>query len=56
MKGLFEMREDYGPGYRIYYAIIHGEIVLLLAGSIKADQNKMIAVAAERLADYERRS
>jgi putative addiction module killer protein len=56
VKGLFEMREHYGPGYRIYYAIIHGEIVLLLAGSTKANQEKMIAIAAERLADYERRS
>ncbi len=54
-KGIFEMREHYGAGYRIFYGIIENKIVLLLAGSIKRDQNKAIKQAKEHLADYERR-
>jgi putative addiction module killer protein len=54
--GLFEMREHYGPGYRIYYAIVQGKLILLLAGSTKRDQNAMIAAAKKRLADYQERS
>lgn len=53
--GLCEMREHYGPGYRVFYKVVGQKIVLLLAGSSKADQNKAITQAKERLADYERR-
>jgi len=55
-KGVFEMREHYGSGYRIYFSIVGQKIVLFLAGSDKKDQNRMIAKAKEYLADYERRS
>lgn len=55
-KGVFEMREHYGPGYRIYYAIPGGVVVLLLAGSTKRDQKRMIAAAKVRLSDYFERS
>ncbi len=55
VKGLHEMREHHGPGYRIYYAVIGQTIVLLLAGSSKKDQTKTIAQAKEWLADYEQR-
>lgn len=50
--GVFEMREHYGPGYRIFYAKVGQKIVLLLAGSTKRDQKKAIAIAKERLAHY----
>ena len=53
--GLFEMREHYGPGYRIFYTVIGQKIVLLLAGSAKRDQKKAIASAKQRLADYAER-
>lgn len=53
-KGVFEMREHYGAGYRIFYSIIENKIVLLLAGSLKRDQDKAIKQAKEYLADYER--
>lgn len=53
-KGIFEMREHYGAGYRVFYSIIEKKIVLLLAGSIKRDQDKAIKQAKEYLADYER--
>ena len=51
-KGLFEMREHYGQGYRIFYTIIDNKIILLLAGSTKRDQNRTIAKAKDYLADY----
>jgi putative addiction module killer protein len=54
-KGIFEMRESYGPGYRVYYAIIRRSIILLLAGSTKKDQDRTIARAKAFLVDYERR-
>jgi putative addiction module killer protein len=54
-QGLFEMREHYGPGFRIYYAVMGRRILLLLAGSTKADQSKAIAAAKSRLNDYHRR-
>lgn len=54
-KGLFEMRVHYGQGYRIFYAIKDQKVILLLAGSTKHSQDKMIAKAAEYLADYNRR-
>ncbi len=53
--GIFEMREHYGSGYRIFYSIVENKIVLLLAGSTKKDQNKIITKAKEYLADYDRR-
>lgn len=55
-KGVFEMRESYGPGYRIYYGIVERWIVLLLAGSTKKGQNRAIAKAKEYFADYETRT
>jgi len=55
-KGLFEMRERHGAGLRIYYSVIEGKVVLLLAGSIKRDQKKMITKAREYLEDYEKRT
>lgn len=43
--GLFEMRENYGPGYRIYYTR-QGEIIfLLLIGGNKSSQARDIATA-----------
>jgi putative addiction module killer protein len=54
-KGLWEMREHYGSGYRIFYRIIGNTIVLLLAGSTKKEQSKVIAKAKDYLTDYERR-
>ncbi|MCP4255300.1 MAG: type II toxin-antitoxin system RelE/ParE family toxin [Candidatus Scalindua sp.] len=53
-KGLFEMREHSGGGYRIFYSVIGNKIVLLLAGSAKKDQKKAITRAKVYLADYER--
>ncbi len=54
-KNLFEMRDNYSAGYRIYYSFVGRKIILLLAGSTKRDQDRTIAKAKEYLADYERR-
>ena len=51
-KGIFEMREHYGPGYRIFYTVLGRKVILLLAGSTKKDQRKAIAKAKQYLADY----
>ena len=52
---LYEMREHFGPGYRIYYSLIGRRIVLLLAGSDKGEQHRTIQKAKIYLADYHRR-
>ncbi len=36
--GVFEMKVDYGPGFRIYYGIVDDEIILLLMGGSKRTQ------------------
>jgi putative addiction module killer protein len=40
--GIFEMRINYGPGYRLYYAMDGRYIVLLLIGGTKSQQQKDI--------------
>lgn len=41
--GVFEMRIDYGPGYRLYYVLRGSEPVLLLIGGDKSSQQRGIA-------------
>jgi putative addiction module killer protein len=45
--GVSEMRIDYGPGYRVYYAMRGDELVLLLLCGDKTTQAKDIAKAIE---------
>lgn len=45
--GLFELRIDYGPGYRLYYEVRGGIVLLLLAGGDKSSQQRDIARARE---------
>lgn len=40
---VFEMRIDYGPSYRLYYALRRNELVSLLIGGGKSPQPKDIA-------------
>ncbi|MEZ5823261.1 MAG: type II toxin-antitoxin system RelE/ParE family toxin [Geminicoccaceae bacterium] len=54
--GVAELRDPYGPGYRVYFAIIGKRIILLLAGSTKQDQARAIQRAATCLEDYNRRT
>jgi putative addiction module killer protein len=55
-QGLFELRIDWGPGYRIYYAMLGTSCVLLLCGGDKRKQSSDIDRALEYLKDYKDRS
>jgi putative addiction module killer protein len=54
--GLFELRIDWGLGYRVYYAMIGRECVLLLCGGDKRRQAADIERELEYLKDYKERS
>jgi putative addiction module killer protein len=49
---LFEFKFDFGPGYRVYFAVEGDEIILLLSGGDKGTQRKDITRAREYFADY----
>lgn len=51
--GVYEMRIDYGPGYRLYFSNRGDKIVLLLIGGNKSSQQKDIEKAKKINADYE---
>lgn len=51
--GVFEMRIDYDPGYRLYYALRGNELVLLLIGGDKSSQQRNIAKAKKLNREYE---
>ena len=53
--GLYERRIHFGPGYRIYYVMEGDRLIVLFAGSDKASQNKVIALARQYLDDYKAR-
>ncbi|WP_279627316.1 type II toxin-antitoxin system RelE/ParE family toxin [Trichlorobacter thiogenes] len=54
--GLWEMRIDCGPGYRVYFTREGGgRLVLLLIGGDKNTQKRDIARAAGYLEEYQRR-
>jgi putative addiction module killer protein len=54
--GLFELRIDWGPGYRVYYALVGRSCVLLLCGGDKGKQASDIKRALEYLKDYRERT
>lgn len=43
--GVFEMREHFGPGWRMYSLVLDSCIILMLGGGDKASQQKDIAAA-----------
>jgi len=47
--GLFEMRIDCGPGYRVYFTRQGELIVILLLGGDKSTQERDIAIARQIL-------
>ena len=53
--GVFEMRVDYGPGYRVYFFQRGKELVILLYGGDKRTQNADVAYAKRLKAEIEKR-
>ncbi|MBZ8182174.1 type II toxin-antitoxin system RelE/ParE family toxin [Oscillatoria salina] len=53
--GIFELRIDYGPGYRVYFGQVGTTLVLLLCGGDKSSQKQDILKAKEYWRNYERR-
>jgi putative addiction module killer protein len=45
--GVFKMRIDYGPGYRVYFARAGGVVIILLCGGDKSSQSKDIKKAKQ---------
>ena len=54
--GVWELRIDVGPGYRVYYAIAGTQVVLLLTGGEKRTQDADIVRACEYWLDWQGRA
>lgn len=54
--GIYELRVDWGPGYRVYFARVGKVILLLLCGGAKTTQQKDIEHAKAYLQDYKDRA
>jgi putative addiction module killer protein len=53
--GVSELRLDFGPGYRVYFAKDGETLVILLGGGTKRRQQADIATAHALWAEYKRR-
>ncbi len=53
---LSELRINFGKGYRIYYRELNNIIILIVAGSDKSDQKRVIKQADKYLLDFEERT
>jgi putative addiction module killer protein len=53
--GVWELRIDYGPGYRVYYAQSGADIILLLCGGDKTTQAADIRLAQAYWIEYQLR-
>jgi putative addiction module killer protein len=54
--GVWELRVDWGPGYRVYYALADKKLVLLCEGGDKRTQKADIDRAIERWMEWQSRS
>src|SRR5256885_13704393 len=53
-EGVFELRLDFGPGYRVYYGREGRTIIILLGGGSKRRQAADITAATERWRRYKK--
>ncbi len=51
--GVYELRIDHGPGYRVYFGQ-HNDIVVLLCGGDKGTQDADIKLAKKLWTEYKR--
>ena len=54
--GVWEQRIDWGPGYRVYYAIANKKLILLCDGGDKRNQQADIVRAIGRWKDWKARN
>lgn len=54
-EGVYELKINYGPGFRVYYALNGKTVVLLLLGGDKSTQVKDILQAKTYWEDYKER-
>ena len=55
-ESVWELRIDWGPGYRVYYARSGVQVILLLCGGDKRKQQADIERAKEYWRDYQKRT
>ena len=53
--GVFELRIDFGPGYRVYFGKDGNHLVILLGGGTKQRQRRDINDAIANWEDYKRK-
>jgi putative addiction module killer protein len=51
--GVFEMREVFGPGWRMYYVERSGAIILMLGGGNKSSQTRDIERARQLAKEWQ---
>jgi len=51
--GISELKIDFGPGYRVYYAQRGTRLLLLLVGGDKSTQQKDIAMAIQLAKNFQ---
>jgi putative addiction module killer protein len=55
-EGLWELKVDFGPGYRVYFGQAGTKVVLLLCGGDKSTQTQDILQAKSYWKDYKKRT
>ena len=55
LRGIFEYKIDYGPGYRVYFGRDGEALILLLGGGTKKTQSMDILSAKRCWSDYKKR-
>lgn len=53
--GVFEIKVDYGPGFRVYFAEVGNVLILLLVGGDKSTQFRDIQQAKDYWRAYEKK-